>query len=329
MNMESTSKEFGGFLDLEIGRQRIAYHKDAIALSHGRACLAYILDQEKPRIVHVPFYSCGAMIDPIEERSIDISYYAVSGALDPVGLPDTIASDELIIYINYFGLKSETMKCLTSQYGRRLVADNCMSFFSRQYGDSYTFNSCRKFFGVPDGSYLYTPDPVIQQFERYNRYRCDHLISRLGGKMDVCYGEFRANEDAFDCNIYAMSLFTERLMESIDYDAVADRRRQNFLYIHNHLGEFNRLQLMLEPLAIPHYYPLLVDKAPDRISMAQNKLFIPTLWPDMLGRPHLDFEYEFDLVNNVLPLPVDQRYTLDDMEQMIDVLKKYWIPCKN
>jgi hypothetical protein len=326
MSNKSIDKSYGGFLELETGLRNHAYHENAIALSHGRACLAYILDQEQPRVVHAPFYTCGAMIDPMEERGIEIAYYNVDQVLDPVGLPGAVGDDELIIYINYFGLKSETMKRLTEQYGNKLVADNCMSFFSRQYGDSYTYNSCRKFFGVPDGSYLYTPTPSEVRFECYNDYHYDHLISRLQGDMKSCYRQYRENEDAFDCNIYAMSALSERLMSTFDYEGVAERRRNNYLYIHERLGKYNRLKLPLDSTAVPHYYPLFVVQAPVRSLLAMDKLFVPTLWPDVFSRVTEGFDREVDLVKNILPLPVDQRYTTEDMAQMLRILDKYWTP---
>jgi hypothetical protein len=326
MNKEMTNNPFGGFLELETGLKDHVYHENAMKLSHGRACLAYILDKEKPRRIHTPFYTCGAMIAPIYERGIEITHYAVDHILEPVALPDVIGDDELIIYINYFGLKSETMGRLTARYGQKLVADNCMSFFSRQVGNSYTYNSCRKFFGVPDGSYLYTPASMTEEFERYKNYHCDHLINRLGGNMDICYSQFRENENAFDNNIYAMSMFTERLMGSIDYEAVAERRRSNFQFVHERMGQLNRLELPLDSTAVPHYYPLWVDVAPDRSLIAKDNLFIPTLWPDMLNRTTDGFELEIDLAKNVLPLPIDQRYTTKDLEQMISILNRHWMP---
>ncbi len=326
MNNNPTGKTYGGFLELETNLRNRTYHENAMALSHGRACLAYLLDQEKPRVVHAPFYTCGPMIDPIEERGIEIIFYNVDNDLDPIELPDSVGDDELIIYINYFGLKSRTMERLTEQYGNRLVADNCMSFYSRQYGDSYTYNSCRKFFGVPDGSYLYTPSPAENNFKRYEGYHYKHLISRLRGDMDVCYGQYRDNEEAFDCNIYAMSVFTERLMSTFDYAEVAERRRSNFQYVHKRLGKYNRLQLKLDDVGVPHYYPLFVTQAPDRTLMAKDNLFIPILWPDMLDRVTPGFELENDLAKNVLSLPIDQRYTPDDLNHMIDILERHWTP---
>lgn len=326
MTEQPTNESFGGFLELETGLRNRVYHENALALSHGRACLAYLLDREKPRTVYGPFYTCGPMIDPIVERGIEMAFYNVDEKLDPVGLPDTVGDDELIIYINYFGLKSLTMQRLTEKYGDRLVADNCMSFFSRQYGNSYTYNSCRKFFGVPDGSYLYTPTPAENRFQRYNGYHIDHLISRLRGDMEACYGQYRENEDALDCNIYAMSSFTERLMPTFDYEGVAERRRNNFMYLQDRLGQYNRLQLPLDAVGVPHYYPLFVAEAPDRTQMAKDNLFIPILWPDMLDRETPGFELEIDLARNVLPLPVDQRYTPDDLNRMVDVLERHWTP---
>ena len=51
-----------------------------------------------------------------------------------------------------------------------------------------------------------------------------------------------------------------------------------------------------------------------------KNIFIPTLWPAVLSLCSED-ELEYDMANNILPIPVDQRYGTEDMQYIIDTIK--------
>ena len=60
--------------------------------------------------------------------------------------------------------------------------------------------------------------------------------------------------------------------------------------------------------------------------LISKKIYVPTLWPNVLDEcPKESFEYY--LADNLVLLPIDQRYSLDDMEYMleqIDEIQKGW-----
>ena len=115
-----------------------------------------------------------------------------------------------------------------------------------------------------------------------------------------------------------MSRLTENLLHAIDYDAVRRRRTENFAYLDSRLGSRNRLRP--HPAEGAFMYPLWSDRAPElRRSLAKEKIYIPTLWPDVLARVPEDWT-EWRLANFILPLPVDQRYTTEDMEHLVERL---------
>ena len=67
-------------------------------------------------------------------------------------------------------------------------------------------------------------------------------------------------------------------------------------------------------------YPLYIDNGEEiRRKLQAQKIFVPTLWPSVFNICEKN-ELEYDMAMNILPLPVDQRYSIDDMEYMI---KKY------
>ncbi len=110
-----------------------------------------------------------------------------------------------------------------------------------------------------------------------------------------------------------MSKLTERLLGSIDCEAVQKRRLENFRYLHDQLGEYNQLSIDLDKQDVPMVYPFLTDKSGLREKLIANKIYVATYWPGIV-QPH-------ELIN-VLPLPIDQRYGTGEMDYIIEMIKK-------
>lgn len=149
----------GGFFGLENSKTENYYHKNAYALSNGRTCFNVILQNAKPLKVYVPFYCCNSLLEPLIENRIEYIFYSINDKLEPEYLPE-VSKEELLVYINYFGLKNDIAKKLADRYKMNIVIDNTHSYFSYGYRSAWSFNSSRKFFGVPDGAFLYAAFPL-------------------------------------------------------------------------------------------------------------------------------------------------------------------------
>ena len=74
-------------------------------------------------------------------------------------------------------------------------------------------------------------------------------------------------------------------------------------------------------------YPLLLEDAGDiRQQLAAQGIFIPTLWPNVLEQcPSDSVAYRYS--KDILPLPVDQRYGVDDMDivaqRLLELLERH------
>ena len=67
-------------------------------------------------------------------------------------------------------------------------------------------------------------------------------------------------------------------------------------------------------------YPLwIADGDRVRKRLLEQKIYIPTLWPDVLEQCR-ESDPEYGMAENILPLPVDQRYSREDMEYMAERL---------
>lgn len=315
-------KPVGGYFELELNKGRYAYHQVPYTFKSGRAALHYILRLCQPTLVYVPFYTCNALLQSFEAAGIAYKQYAIDEKFDPVALPE-LQLDEYFLYINYFGLKEATVQMLSARYGQQLIADCTQAFFTKGNGRSWFFNSCRKFFGVPDGAYLYPPDSIqIEPVESNNEtYTLEHLIKRFNGQVQEGYAAFLENEKLCGPEITGMSVLSEHLLSNIDYAEVIARRRANFNYLHQVFKNSNQFQLAAENESVPMVYPLLPAVSVDRESLYKNKLFIPTFWAEVKDSNDPLFETERKLAVQLLPLPIDHRYTEADMQRMAAVIK--------
>lgn len=69
-------------------------------------------------------------------------------------------------------------------------------------------------------------------------------------------------------------------------------------------------------------YPLYIDGGGEmRKKLQKEKIYIPVLWPDVFDICSEE-ELECDMARNIIPLPCDQRYSLDDMNYLIGEIMK-------
>lgn len=320
--VESNCKEMkaiGGYFSLELPFWE-EYHKDAIRLNTGRNCLEYILRARDYKKVYVPYYTCEAVMEPINKLDISYEYYHIDIQFE---IRDSfmLKADEALLYTNYLGLKQRYVEKLAEKVGSRLIVDNTQAFFAKPLDGIDTFYTCRKFFGVADGAYLYTEKLLEQEFEQDESYnRMAHLLKRLDLSAEEGFADFRRIDESLDNqDIRKMSKLTQRIMQSIDYVAAAKKRRENFLYLQYALGGRNNLKLQLDDDAVPMVYPFLTSIKGIREKLIDNKIFVARYWPNVLDWTTKD-DIEYLLAFQMQPLPIDQRYDNIDMELIINII---------
>ena len=312
-------KPIGGFFELEVPSRGLGYHPDALALSNGRACMQWILENEKPRKVYVPFYTCYALYQPMQEKGIELEFYKINESLNPVDLPEPKIG-ELLVFINYFGLKNKQAEKLVQKFARRVVIDDTHRFFFRGYHHAYSFTSARKYFGVPDGAYLYGVVNSEKNIPRNTHVSIVHNIKRLMSQQEEAFQAYTDYEASLGFDLQRISLLSERLLSGLDYSAIANIRKDNFNFLHQHLQQYNKLFIDISELDVPFCYPFLPGNEIDKVLFYQHKLYIPSYWPDMLERNITGFELEKNITRRLLPLPVDHRYTQQDMQRIVNVI---------
>lgn len=311
----------GGYFSLELP-QREEYHKDALRLNTGRNCLEYILRARGYKKVYVPYYTCEAAMEPVIKLGIPYEYYHIDIHLE-IRDHFTLKADEALLYTNYYGLKQRYVEQLAERIGKRLIVDNTQAFYAKPLLGIDTLYTCRKFFGVADGAYLYCDAELDEEIEQdYSYDRMVHLLKRIDLSAEEGYADFRKADDGLDNQpIRKMSKLTQRMMQSIDYEAAVKRRRENYSLLHKALGGENNLKLPLDEDAVPMVYPYLAPMKGLREKLIKNKVFVARYWPNVLDWTTKD-DIEYLIACQMQPLPVDQRYGEEEMKRIIEIIKK-------
>ena len=102
-----------------------------------------------------------------------------------------------------------------------------------------------------------------------------------------------------------MSKLTHNLLRGIDYDAVAKKREANFKFLRDAFSDVNKLKLTVPYGAF--MYPLLINNGMRiRKQLQQMKIYIPTLWPNVLDECESD-NIGISICRRYFAIPVDQK----------------------
>lgn len=312
-------KAIGGYFELELPKGE-HYHKKAIRLNTARNCFEYVLRARDYAKVYIPYYTCEVMLEPIKKLGLDYEFYHINEQLELQNLPK-LSENEAILYTNYFGLKQKYVKRLAAEYGIQLIVDNAQAFYTEPLKGIDTFYSARKFFGLPDGAYLYTDKVLQQSFEQdCSVNRMSHLLKRVDLGAEAGYEDFRVNDDALvGQDIKTMSNLTEALLAGIDYESAKKKRIENYNTLTEALGATNQFHFNLGAGDVPMFYPYLTDDANIKKRLITEKIFVATYWPNVFEWCKPD-ELEYELADKVAYIPIDHRYSKSDMYRIIDFI---------
>jgi hypothetical protein len=317
------TREIGGYFGLELGRHRSNPHAAALALNSARNCLLYLLLARRPARLHLPAYLCDSMIEPLQRAAVAYEFYNIDADLEVAGRPD-LGRDELLLYVNYFGVKTSYCQRLAAQYGSALVLDNSQALFSPPLACAASLYSPRKFLGVVDGGYLHCGVVLDRALDRDVSWdSARHLVGRIDLGAAGFYADFRRSEQRLAGRpLRRMSALTEAILNSVDYDEARQTRRRNFLFLHAALGPSNRLRVDTAEIDGPMVYQYWTDDPTLRQGLLARRIYTATYWSEVTQRGSAS-DVEKDLAVQLIALSIDQRYELDDMRVVVEVIEAH------
>lgn len=318
-------KEIGGYFELELNKRKDRFlHSTGILLNSGRHALEYILlsIKQKPNKIWLPYYTCDSILHPIKRLNINFDFYHIDINLLPEQLPEK-RNNELILINNYFGLLDKFTFKITQENSNNLIIDQTQAWFASEQKDVKSFYSPRKFFGVPDGGIAFGVGKEMEEsFDTDVSWtRFAHLLKRHELLASDGYDDFRRNSGILkDLGILKMSQLTKKLLSSIDMNFVKKRRIKNYTILHEKLKNSNQLKLpSIDSFSCPMIYPYCTDNLELRKKLIENKIYIATYWSNIFEwcSPN-SIEYYF--AKNLIPLPIDQRYGVKEMNYIIRLI---------
>lgn len=313
-------KPLGGYIELQLPEKE-EYYPSLLKVNTGTNAFEYILKVHGYKHVYLPYFTCEAMLKPVKDLGLQYTFYHIDRKLDPV-INFEIHPEDCFVYTNYFGIKQKTVSRLANQL-KNLIVDNSQAFFSHPIPRIDTFYSCRKFFGVPDGSYLQLNSSWRLDLELDISFdRFSHLIKSIDLGTEAGYGDYVEHSTTLLSEpLKEMSALSKKILQTIDYEYCRERRHANFSFLHEFLKDTNDLPIEFFQGDAPQLYPLLLHKDGLKAQLIQKKIFVPTFWPNVFKWTDNSM-YENTLSRNLIALPIDHRYDLDDMERILTVINQ-------
>jgi hypothetical protein len=315
-------KAIGGYFELELPPANTTPYPDALRFQSARAAFLSLLREGRPRRIWAPKYICDSMLAPLLVEHVPICFYGIEENLS-ISTAVDLKEGDWLLFVNYFGICSEVENALLQRFNPdQVILDHAQAFFAPRRHCVANLYSPRKFFGVPDGglmiSQLVKSEPV--EVDEGSVARSEYLLKRHDGPAENGYADYkRAEETLEEMTPRRMSRLTERLLGTIDFEALRVRRNDNFVFLHEKLGKLNRLALDPQHVDGPLCYPLQLDQPGARERLRQHRVFVPTYWPEVRNRAAAG-DFELQLVDQCLPIPCDQRYERPDLEIIVKVL---------
>jgi hypothetical protein len=289
--------------------------------------------------VWLPSYLCPEILPPFTERGYALHFYPVSADLQIRQFPSTQDGD-LFLFIHYFGFPNTgALNWLSAPSQQKLwvVEDAVQSALpvTPHPRSDFVLASPRKFFPVSDGAMLGSrhavptptrPTPLsvvakktIGKFFRGFEHAPDRLF--LGLLQ-------HAEADLAALPPMRMSSVATRRLRSEEFERAAAARRTNFSGLRDAISGVAALTPVFAELP-DEVYPLGLPvrvahgrRDELRAALKRENIFCAVHWP-LEGVPRTpETEASHALSAEILTLPIDQRYTLADMRNIAEVLRR-------
>ena len=307
--------------------------------SSGRAALFQILKYLKKEKalnrVLLPDYLCSSVLVPVKLLDLKYEFYHIDEKLELIldEFKKLYKSGTAVLLINYFGLKdlkSQINDVRSIDTDAIIIEDDVQAYYEfLKPLDSvdFKFTSLRKTFAIPDGGLVKTNYhlPNVSTPNTFGQYKAAAALlksMREGNFNDKIYLElFKKGEELIDVEIECgMSHIADKLYSFVNDERAKVQRIINAQYL---IGQLDKIGispiLPIEKGHVPLFIPVaLKNRDKVRKAMFKKEIFCPVHWPlseEGLKRGKALAETELSII-------IDQRYSVRDMDEIINVLKE-------
>jgi len=296
-----------------------------------------------------PAYCCWSMSAPFEKAGWIVVYYRLNEDLtvDLDYLKDLLdkVKVDAILTMNFYGsARTDDAVAMVKSANKEIavIEDFSHCTFSikqihNEQVDVYV-SSIRKSIGVCDGALILSHLPMPMEYVKEclpefcdRRYRAqtqkrDYLFSKNSDTKQMFLGEIRKCEEILNAftDIHHISKTALRMISSLNGEHIAYARIENMRHLMQRLYGKVRIVPGVERClgGAPFSLPILVENR-DQIQqmLAKAGVYAPVLWP-ICNEARKICRVSALMSDQMLSIPIDQRYDWDDMEEIAERIIK-------
>lgn len=331
--MEEIGSEYWISTECEI--KKFKNEENMVGVLSGRTAIDYIIKDIKTykelKKVILPSYCCYSMIEPFKKNNIEIQFYNVNEN----GIHYKENDADAILLIDYFGYINSYNKKIADQEkgkGKIIIYDATHNIRGFGFNADYIFCSQRKWFYSnctiikKKNNPFFIKEPVKINWNYISLKREAALLKKeyIFGKREEKgkFLELFANAEKILDRDYEEYIGIEE--ENIDIELIIEKRQKNAHHLVTELKECEGIRLWRQEISkddVPLFVPILVENSKrDRLRnyLKDNGVYCPIHWPKMK-----EYDTFAQIYAQELSLICDQRYTLEDMDRQITIIREF------
>lgn len=311
-------------------------------LRSGRDAIRYVarLCKEKCQTVLMPALMCSCVPEQFVEEGYKVVYYKVHAdfSADMNDIEKKLSANSVFFFMNYFGqpfITVEQIKKIKNRHENIIcVEDITHDFLKRrteEFQSDYTVCSIRKWFAIPDGGMVIGKERFDEVQVEINSYfaelreramkqKSTYLNNGIPSEKEEYRTVLATSNDYID-NIDHIAYIQEKSMNILSH---IDLKRIYELRVKN----VNVLKQEIESLVTTCanstlYYPIHVGNRQGEVQrkLAEHSIYLPVIWPVPQEAKGVCSVAD-DVAQSMLAIPCDHRYSVKDMEKIVEVLKE-------
>ncbi len=302
---------------------------------HGLRAIAVELRNRGIASIALPSWCCETMITPFANSGIAVSFYPVTVDVDGNFHQDmTQVNAQALLVMDYFGFQAGDAHVPKNYHGV-VIRDTTHRPFTGGYNDArYYVGSLRKWAGFWTGGYalgikgvqyrLMPSDPMFSGRRSAAMQLKENYILGCKGNKENFLELFSSAEDELEkCQINAAHKRDIDCAKHLDVDLIRGKRRENAQILIDGLKDICIFK-QIEGIDCPLFVPVIVpDGKRDNLKqyLTANDIYCPVHWS--ISSFHNLTDEERFVYDNELSLVCDQRYNVNDMQRIINVVKEF------
>lgn len=301
----------------------------------GRAALDFVLRDIKAkhkdvRTIAIPSWCCDTMLEPIIRNNLEYIFYPVTIKDNKLNKDINVKAD-ILLNLNYFGFEENK----EIKFDGIMINDVTHSIFTlKDETSDYIFGSLRKWSSFVTGGFAYSKDGFVIEApkktnEEYINLKLKAISTKksyIKGKIDTKdYLELFKNAEKMLDSLYEFNAYKEDIEDAkyLDVELLRRRRIRNVRFLIKRLNNYSIFKEAKEndcPLFVPIIVP---NKKRDELRnyLIKNNIYCPVHWP--LTDLHKLTEEEKFIYDNELSLVCDQRYNINDMDKICNLIEEF------